>query len=355
MGFGTGSSPLVVAALWTAYASIFATFCLLAGMAFSRLLLLQRLARERRAAALWNPLIAHCAEGVPEALPRLRRSEVEAFLLLWCRAQEALRGEAQDHLREMARRLGVEAHARRLLDSGNLRTRLLALLTLGNLRARDLAPDLYTLLPVAAPLVGLAAAKTLMRIDPGLGAPALMAAAARRDDWPLGALVTLLRECDAPRVGRLLSGTIRGALGRGEGDGVARLLRLHVAADGEVLRDAVLEVLKTSDSPEALAAALAALWHPEDVGHARRLLGHPQWFVRVAAARALGRFGGAGDVERLTAALGDPNWWVRYRAAQALCALPGMSASELGELAARLGDRFAADILRQALADRKPA
>ena len=93
----------------------------------------------------------------------------------------------------------------------------------------------------------------------------------------------------------------------------------------------------------------------EDVVHARRLIGHPEWFVRVAAARALGRLGGPDDAAPLTAALADPSWWVRYRAAQSLCSIPGMGPAELGALTARLTDRFAADMLRQVLAERAPA
>ena len=53
--------------------------------------------------------------------------------------------------------------------------------------------------------------------------------------------------------------------------------------------------------------------------------------------------------------LGDRNWWVRYRAAQSVCALPGHGAPEIAKLVDGLTDRFAADILRQALADREAA
>ena len=56
--------------------------------------------------------------------------------------------------------------------------------------------------------------------------------------------------------------------------------------------------------------------------------------------------------ERLCRALSDPQWWVRYRAAQALCALPRADLAKLQALTQQLTDRFAADILRQALAER---
>jgi hypothetical protein len=46
---------------------------------------------------------------------------------------------------------------------------------------------------------------------------------------------------------------------------------------------------------------------------------------------------------------------VRYRAAQALCELRGLDPAELRALPERLTDAFAADILRQALAERDAA
>ena len=355
LAFGTVSDPLLAAALWTGYAALATSLVLLGAIAIMRWRLLRRLERERHAAALWNPLLAQWAGGARAPLPRLARCDAEFFLLLWCRAQESLRGEAQEHLREMARRLGVEALTGRLLRARRVDRRLLALVTLGHLRLREHAAWLHTLVSSAPPIVSITAARALMRIDANICVPPLLAGTARRDDWPLAAVGSILRECDAQAVGPLLASAIRSALGNGDAGAVARLLRLHMAAHPDALREAVLEVLTTAPAPEPLAAALAALSHPRDAGHARRLLGHPEWFVRVAAARAMGRFGDQDDVPRLAAALADPSWWVRYRAAQALCALPAMGAAQLGALAARLTDRFAADMLRQAMAERRPA
>jgi len=73
--------------------------------------------------------------------------------------------------------------------------------------------------------------------------------------------------------------------------------------------------------------------------------------VRVQAARALGRVGERSDAERLVALLGDAQWWVRYRAAQALLELPALSRADLDALRASLTDRFAADMLSQAMAE----
>ena len=129
MAFGTVSDPLLAAALWTGCGALAATAALLLAVVVMRLRLMRRLGREQRSAEQWNPLLAECAERVPAVLPPLTAGDTESFMVLWCRAQESLRGEAQDHLREMARRLGIEAAAQRMLASGVLREELLALVT----------------------------------------------------------------------------------------------------------------------------------------------------------------------------------------------------------------------------------
>ena len=117
------------------------------------------------------------------------------------------------------------------------------------------------------------------------------------------------------------------------------------------MRPAIVAVLESCRDIDALVAALAALIHPQDLPHARRLLEHEDWPVRVAAVRALGRLGERSDFGRLAAHLADASWWVRHRAAQALCALPGVARNELEALSRALTDRFGADALRQALAE----
>jgi HEAT repeat protein len=191
-----------------------------------------------------------------------------------------------------------------------------------------------------------------MRIDVVVGLPQIIVAAALRDDWPLARVVAMLKDCDSELVGPIVAGAIRNELRRQPHDGyaIARLLRLHGVCHAETVRDAVVQVLESAQSPEALAAALGALAHPQDAAHARRLLDHGQWIVRLAAVRALGRFGGPHDRELLERALADPVWWIRYRAAQAIGALPG-GAEALRALPGRLSDRFAADIVRHVLAE----
>jgi HEAT repeat protein len=117
----------------------------------------------------------------------------------------------------------------------------------------------------------------------------------------------------------------------------------------------VRAALRDIDQPDVTAAALDALWHPEDADLARARLRHEAWHVRLAAVKALGRFGVGPDRAALEERLADANWWVRYRAAQALARLPGMDRAALVALRAAQQDRFAADMLGQVLSETEAA
>jgi HEAT repeat protein len=318
-----------------------------------RLRLLYRLSRERLLEARWLPLLAECTLQVPSPIPPLAKRDTEAFLVLWCRTQESVRGDAQARLRELGRRVGVEAQAERLFGARSLRRRILGTIALGHVGSRKRLRDMEALLPDGPPAVALSAAQALLRIEGERALSSVLTCAARRDDWPLSTVASILKEVDAAQVAPRLAAVIESELRHaGAPASLARLLRLHPSAQAEALRPAVVAVLSSCQDADALAAALGAVIHPDDLAHVRRLLEHGEWAVRVAAARALARLGEKSDFPRLAARLADASWWVRHRAAQALCNLPGVARSELEALARCNADKFAADALIQALAER---
>ena len=65
------------------------------------------------------------------------------------------------------------------------------------------------------------------------------------------------------------------------------------------------------------------------------------------------RRGARPRARRLLGLLRDPVWWVRYHSAQALTRLDGLEAFELETLRENARDAFAADMLGQALAERR--
>jgi HEAT repeat protein len=100
-----------------------------------------------------------------------------------------------------------------------------------------------------------------------------------------------------------------------------------------------------------LAAALKVATGHEAVPRIDELLAHPAWYVRMQAARFLGRMARKADAGRLEKLLADEEWWVRYRAAKALVRLSGVTAPDLEQIRVRLHDHHARDILDQAIAE----
>ena len=57
------------------------------------------------------------------------------------------------------------------------------------------------------------------------------------------------------------------------------------------------------------------------------------------------------DQEKLAPLLADREWWVRYRAAQAIVGLSPRDDQRLRDIRSTLSDRYARDILTQAIAE----
>ena len=314
--------------------------------------------RSRRAQtfnAKWRNVLLQSIDDAPPAPPALEDADAYEFLKEWNRMQESLRGEANERLNALALKLGADRHAWRFLNCGDTRKELIAILTLGNLRDFTARSDIDDLLDHDSPIISLRAAQALLRIAPEALARVL-ATAASRLDWPMPRMITLLREIPPEVVSAELIRTIDAnietpnAMRR-----VPRLLKLIDAAHAELVRPAVLRVLQRLPDAESIAAALAALRHPDDVAYARKYAAHPEWHVRLKAAMALGRIGAPEDFDLLMALLADHNWWVRHRAAHAIVHLPWIDLEQLQGTIGDLHDSFAADALRHAIAGQELA
>ena len=348
-----GSDPLLRLALLTGIGTIFASLVMLAAIAVLRMGLLARRRREQRFLAAWRPLMAQCLEGVPRDLPPLAAADHERFLRLWNYFHESLRGAAKAQLNELAAQAGMDVVARAMLGRRLLRDRLIAAVSLGNLGDKTAWHDLRKLAEDPSPLLSLAAARSMLRIEPAITLQWLVPLAAQRRDWPLARVAAMLAEAGADRVTPALAAALKAATDeKGSTERVSRLLRLADVAYAEHLAPAVRGILERGGEERLIADGLSALRDPRDVGLVRRHVAHASWVVRVSAAKALGRLGTPDDCKTLIVLLGDPNWWVRYRAAHSLTGLPFVGLEELGKIRAALTDRFAAQALDHVMAER---
>jgi HEAT repeat protein len=323
---------------------------LLAAAATSRALRARRAARLAVLEAAWRESLQRAAvDPGDSALPPIRRRELPDFIALWSRFHEQLRGEPADRLASLLSRHGIEDRLLRMLSSRSPRMRLIATAALGRLRAPRAWARLEKLAHDRGPLTSFAAARALLRIDPRRGLDALSTSIPERRDWPLARLGTIFEELGPATVTPALVTMLL----RRPRPGLDRVVKLARFGHRERISTLVRGWLGSNTDPDVLVAGLDYIDHRSDLPWAHGAVAHPEWHVRMAAARALGRVGGRDELAPLLDLLRDPVWWVRYHAAQALTRLEGLEPFELETLREGARDAFAADMLGQALAEKR--
>ncbi|OWW21001.1 HEAT repeat domain-containing protein [Noviherbaspirillum denitrificans] len=348
MVFSTLSDPYLQAAFWTGMGALALTLLLGTQIVYLRMSLRRQERLEQSVIAKWRPLLmAAVADVPPDQLPDLPRRERLHFLRLWLHLHQSVRGTASAGLNEVGYRLGCDAIARGMLRDGNRAERLLAVLVTGHLRDATAWDELMRLAALPDSATSMQALWALVQADADKALREMMPVLLRRDDWALSQVAGILQDAQET-CARYLSD----ALMQLEPERLPRALNLAEALRAPVA-PALLATLMHDDDAERVVAALRLANSPVLLDEVRTCLGHADWRVRVQASRALGRIGDRSDIARLQAMLGDTQWWVRYRAAQALIGLPSMQAGEAQALAASVTDRFAADMLRQVIAERE--
>ena len=345
--FALGSSAAVSAALWMTVASIAASLLLLV---YTLELRLRRRLRERRRASViahWRAVISDAVTGA--ALPekqKLRRNERQEFLRLWVYTRSMVEGAAAERLIALALALRLPELVRRQTSSAHVGVRLMAIQAQGYLRDPANFAELAAATDDPNALVSVVAAEALVAIDADRAAVRLIPKIPSRRDWPRTHVFKLLQRAGSA-VGEPLYRLIRAA----NDEDAAYLLQFTEIAEFDVRDALAVELLRSRDSPEVLAAALKVATGHAPVPRIDELLAHPTWYVRMQAAKLLGRMGRTEDAGRLEKLLADKEWWVRYRAAKALVRLPGVTAADLEQMRLRLHDHYARDILGQAIAE----
>lgn len=344
--------PLLALVFQAGLIIIACSFLMLLSVFALRMRLLARQRRESFHEARWKPLLAECVFGVPERLPEVPRDMRYHFLRQWNYHHESLVGAARRNLETLAERMHLEEVARDLMRSGDLRQRLIGVVTLGHLGDRTQWHELRALVSDRSPMLSLAAARALLDIDAAATLAWLVTVMASREDWPLARVVAMLREAGPDRSTQpLIAATEAASRVEGGKSEVVRLLKMMEVAHTERVAPLAGRIARESQEPEVIAAALRLTQDPRDLDIVRALARHGEWFVRLAALRVLGRIGEPADRVLLLDLLCDAYWWVRYHAARALITLPGARLEDLDKVRGTLSDRFAADMLGEAIAE----
>jgi HEAT repeat protein len=349
--FDSGFNPPVTAAIWGTVASVGVSLLLLL---YTLELRIRRRFSERRRArvvARWRVVIANAITS-PDAFgdtppPKLPRRERKEFLRLWNNTRNMIEGQAADSLIALAYQLNFFDFVRWQAKHSNFGSRLMAIQTLGHLRDMQSWDFILGEVDDENPILSITAAEALVEIDPARAVLVLIPKLAERRDWPKTHVFRLLQRAGSEAVSEPLYRAIR----TGSDSDAVYLLQYAVLAEFDV-RDAIAtELLASRVEPEVIAAALKVASGYSSVPRLDEYQTHEVWYVRMQAARLLGRLARPEDASRLESLLTDAEWWVRYRAATALVRLPALNKPDLERIRSRQTDPFAKDILEQAIAE----
>ncbi|MDQ3026376.1 MAG: HEAT repeat domain-containing protein [Pseudomonadota bacterium] len=327
-----------------------AALLLLVTIVVERALRRWRHARLRRVEEQWRGALQQAAEDPHAArLEPISDLDLPYFLALWNHSQEAQAGEGANRLGTLLALHGLDARALKLMGRPSARLRIIGINAAGHLREASGWARLEKIAQHRDPVTSFAAALALLRIDSRRALDLLALSIPERADWPLARLASVF-ESLGPAV---VTAPIVAMLLRRPRSGLDRVGKLARFGYRERIATIVLGWLGSSTDPEVIIVALDYVDHRSDLSWAHGAAEHSEWRVRLAAARALGRVGGREELARLLALLRDPVWWVRYHSAQALTRLEGLEPFELENLRENARDAFAADMLGQALAERR--
>lgn len=348
MSFEIPAYAAVLAAL-IAGAAALVLFVVVLGLRAGHVLYDRRMNAMREA---WWPIFAETAvtaEPVDaERRPAVRRRERWLLLREWSRFRGLVHGQASANLNALAIDLGLLPLARREMSRRSVNHRLLSVRAVGQMRDADSWDAIDASVESDNVALAVTAATALSDIDPDRAIPRIMPIVARSARWPRTQVGRILSAAGPDIVSARLCSEIADA----PPEQVVRLLQFADSAFASDINTVAERLLISRDEPAVLSAALKAARGricPERVGELTR---HDSWFVRMQAASLLGRMGVREDLSILESLLSDPEWWVRYRVAQALVASPYLGPNAIRRIAGRQNDRFASDILQQALAEK---
>lgn len=345
------SDLLTSIAIWVTVVAGVATLALFSGTMLLRYATVAHERRRRTVIAGWRETFATAIMSADAALAcvLVRRPRWAQRYLLeeWNRIRSLVDGESAANLATLAKRLELETFARQRLQGHGFHDRLLAIQALGYLGSAAEWATLLALIRHSNTALSATAAHALIQIDRARAFPEVMPEIIGRAEWPPAAVHRMLKAAGPG----LITQPLCHAVFTAEPHTAVRLLRFAELAQTERIDQLVETLLRERAEPAVLAAAMRASRSQAGIPRVEALAAHDDWYVRVQAARLLGRVGGERDLGTLEKLLSDSEWWVRYRAAQAIVQLPFMGPNYLRRVRARQRDRYAADMMSQAMAE----
>ncbi len=338
-------------ALWSIAAVLVTTIILFVYTMGLRVATIAANNRRQRFLCSWRDVFAGSMLSLQTAghvpLPSIGRHDRIDLLEEWNRARSIIDGSAIKNLIVLAHRTGIPDLAKKLMRRRRISSKILAIQTFGHLRDTSHRDQIRELVDHDNTALSITAAVALVEIDPDFAISIIVPLIEKRRDWPKNRVSILLRMAGSERISEPMYRAIRSA----DTGGKTYLLQFARLIEAEVLDALVEDLIRTSNDPGVLNAALKLVSGYRGVPRIAALTQHDTWFVRMQAATVLGRIGQQEHLSLLESLLDDQEWWVRYRAAQSIASLPFLGPNKLRQLRLNQTDPFASDILGQAMAE----
>lgn len=302
---------------------------------FAAMVVLLRLGNIRTAAkwkqleAVWEPrVLDYLAEANDphELWARVHKNNRLYFIHYLYRVAMRLSGEERRHLQRLAEPYIelVETAARR----GDAEQRARAVQTLSVLGRPQSLSVLIDALDDASPLVGMLAARSLLKNYSAEHLPAVLKRLHRFEYWGTSFIASMLAGIGPeaiPTLRSCYSDVSMTPRSRAVAADALSLLNDFASADET---PGVLENEHDRDLLSSTLRLVGRVGRPQHLGAIRRMCDVSDQVIRANAIRALGFLGDEADIQRLTSAFFDPSPWVSIHAAWGLKHLGASSVLE---------------------------
>lgn len=322
-------------------------------LAFRISFLLSRF-RRNRIEEEWSEVFRYLRAGEePHSYPVLSRGEKPAFLEFWLENRKLANGRFAVMLDELAQRIALQQTVINILHPGKLEImprkvwlQGLAISAIEYLDSEETREVLLTMTAADNLFLVVQACTTLAKL--------------RVPKFEKEIIQTMFRfPADAPEIfakvsqagGSEVLHVIQPFLNRLPHHTVMNFISLAEQSHDDSLVPILLYRLRVTTSQEEISALLRTLSLFEYPGLREAVLPflkHQNLYVRIQAAKAIGRLGNESDIDRLLPLLSEEDWWLRYRAARAICKLNKMDRDSIARVSSNLSDKFARDIINHA-------
>lgn len=310
--------------------------------------------RRRRVESEWSEVFRYLRKGEePPKLPALARGEKAYFLEFWLENRHMAPKKFAEVLDTLAMRLNLDRTICQILSPGKLEIlpskvwlQGIAISAIEYINTEDTRTTLLEMAESENTYIVAQACSSLAKL--------------RVRGYEREIIQTLFRfPADAPEIFARVSQAggsdvlhiMQPFLDRLPQHTIMNFISLAEESKDESLLNVLLYRLRRTKNEEEIAALLRTIGRFSNKNLRDAVvpfMSHPRTYIRIQAAKALGRVGIKDDIHLLIPLLSDPDWWMRYRAARAIVKLSNLDWEYLDDLRSTLHDSFARDIIKHA-------